>query len=154
MTAEEIIEAIKELRKKYQALVEEEGQKYFDERPWVPYFDQKEWEDGILADDDTGVSVRKWEVRAEDEIFFPELKNNDYVYLHWQPDEASSGYGVSLTNEEGWERFKKALQYRSYDCRCGARMRRVEGERKVLDNGQTFRCPLGHLTWFGKEDEK
>lgn len=154
MNAEEIVEAIKELRKKYQAVVEEEGQKYFDERPWVPYFDQKEWEDGIIADDDTGESVRKWEVRSEDELFFPELKNKDYVYLHWQPDETSSGYGVSLTNEDGWERFKKALQYRNYDCRCGEKMKRVEGEKKVLDNGRTFRCPAGHLTWFGKEDEK
>jgi len=147
------LETIQAVVKRYKEDVSRPG-KYQGEKPYVVYFNERDWEADIISDDTDGESIRVWEIVPEDVLVFPELAGKKEMYIHVSPD----GF-VSQTNEAQYAAFEKMLEERHEACRCGENMDmtrtelsigRREGKELV---GRMFQCPNGHLTWWGEESQ-
>lgn len=152
MIIEDALAEILEYQKHYRELVGRPG-KYEGEKPYIVYFNEKDWESSILTDDTDGECIRKWEITESDVLLFPELEDRygrDFIYVHVSPD----GF-VSQTDKKQWDAFERLLAERNIQCRCGETMQyfevpfvRLRGEELV---GKMFKCTVGHLTWWGEE---
>lgn len=145
------LDMIRQVLKRYEEDVSRPG-KYEGEKPYVVYFNERDWERNIISDDMDGECIRVWEIDPEDVRVFPELAEKKEMYIHVSPD----GF-VSQTNEAQYEAFDKMLKERHEPCRCGEDMTyfevpfvRLRGKELV---GKMLRCPRGHLTWWGEEEK-
>jgi hypothetical protein len=103
------LETIQRVLKRYKEYVARPG-KYQGEKPYVVYFNERDWEADVLCDDLCGESIRVWEIVAEDVMVFPELAGKKAVYLYTNSD----GF-VAETNDVHYGAFEKRLEEQEED---------------------------------------